>query len=85
LREGAEARQQAKRKADEARNEMDQNVYEFEEDERARREHEEVRRNQLFEMMQANIEQQKRHAAADEKAGRATDHLINPVEFQAMD
>ena len=35
---------------------MDQNVYEFEEDERARREHEEVRRNQLFEMMQANIE-----------------------------
>ena len=36
-------------------------------------------------MMQQSIENQKKNALSQERMDRATDHLINPKEFQMMD
>ena len=51
----------------------------------AQKKHEERKRNQLFHMMQQSIENQKKNALSQERMERATDHLINPKEFQMMD
>lgn len=39
----------------------------------------------ILEMMQSNIENQKKNIATTSKIEKATDHLINPKEIQMME
>ena len=85
VQEGELAHSQKKTMAQAERKEMDKLVFEYEEEKRAQKKHEERKRNQLFHMMQQSIENQKKNALSQERMERATDHLINPKEFQMMD
>lgn len=67
------------------RKEIEQHIEEYEEDQRAQKQREEVQRLHLLQMVRQNIQLQHRNTTSQEKMDRATDHLINPKEFQKMD
>ena len=65
--------------------EVQQSLLDYERYKRQEKEKKEQQRIKLFEMMQYNIQNHKNNQQKERQIDKATDHLVNPANFQAMD